>query len=557
MKKWLTITAAILFVAGSYAAALEDWQFNDDNGTALNTVTNAGTVGTSWNFGGPQTQAGNLNIGATEYYKWDVGLGVTYRTAAFPEITNGVVIFQYTIADWDLGGSDGVGDPNNGIKFNFGHTTNGSAQLEFEVAQSPGTDIRVRSQNSNNGNLSGTDAQHQLGGLNLTNTASVVVTLVADLDTGEWSTSAEYNGNVANLVTDGTGMFMIDRIQLLIDGSNGAGWEYIGTPGTAAEFVMIDSVTLSVPDTYTKLEYWNFDLDAANKSFGTNWINSGFLNSEWSFGGPAEIATDGAGSLVVSNHPGETFRKLPKAGTANADAGTHAYAVPFTSGVYRLEMDFSSWNLPDGNGSGNLQFQVASDNSAVASIQLRVSTAGDAAWIQLMGKESGALKYNTYGLGADSTNKTTATSAAIELDLDNNTIEYFINGVLKKSTNTFNEAGFNQVIFTTDATWSSNNVVTIDAMGLSQLGEPDGPPPGPFSITEIQLISGNTQVQLTMNGLAIGQDYRIRDSVDLATGFSDVAGSQFTATNDTSHVEVISTDVSADPNRFFQAIVVP
>ena len=250
MKK--TMVLVVLLAAGSYATIVEDWQFNDANGTALNVVANDGTTGSTWNYGGPQTQNGNLNIGDTKYYKWAVANQQTYRTASFADITTGQITFEFVIADWNLAGSDGLGVVNNGIKFNFGDAQNGSAQLEFEVAQDPSNDIRVRSQNSNNGNLSGTDAQNQLGGLNLTNTASVTVQLLADLDTGAWSTRVDAGSGFVDLVTDGTGMTSIDRIQLIVDGSNGTGWEYGGVAGTATEFVMIDSVTLTqIPEPAT------------------------------------------------------------------------------------------------------------------------------------------------------------------------------------------------------------------------------------------------------------------------------------------------------------------
>ena len=192
MKKLiLQVLAAAVFAAGSYASILENWQFDDANGTALNAVANSGTVGTSWNFGGPRTQNGNLNIGDTPYWKFDPGTGTTFRNADFADITSGQYIFEFVIADWNLGGSDGVGDTGNGIKFNVGDKDLGIMQLEFEVAQAPGTDIRVRSQNSNNGALSGTDTQNQLGGLNLTNANSVTVQLVTDLDSGIWSTQVD------------------------------------------------------------------------------------------------------------------------------------------------------------------------------------------------------------------------------------------------------------------------------------------------------------------------------------------------------------------------------
>lgn len=239
---------AALLVAGSHAAVLEDWQFNDANGTQLNVANNSGTVGTAFNFGGPSTQNGSLNIGDANYYKWDVGTGQTYRSASFADLTTGVVTFEYVVADWYLGGS--AGETGNGIKFNVGGTT-GTMQLEFEVAQSPGDDIRVRSQNSNNGSLSGTDAQHQLAGLNLTNTASVTVQLVANLDTGAWSTQVDYGVGFMDLVANGAGMNSINQIQLVADGGVN-GWEYNGTGGVAADFVKIDSVTLTqIPEPAT------------------------------------------------------------------------------------------------------------------------------------------------------------------------------------------------------------------------------------------------------------------------------------------------------------------
>ncbi|MEM8944025.1 MAG: PEP-CTERM sorting domain-containing protein [Planctomycetota bacterium] len=242
-----SVAIALVFMVSNPALAtivLQDWQFNDPNGTNLSAVANTGTLGTAFNFGGPSTQNGNLNLGDPTFFKWDVGTGQTFRTASFADLTSGQYVFEFVIADWNFGGS--VGETNNGIKFNFGDSTLGSAQLEFEVAQSPGNDIRVRSQNSNNGNLSGTDAQNQLGGLDLTNTNSVTVQLLADLDTGIWTTQVDAgsDGSFVDLVTDGTGMNSIDRIQLIIEGGAN-GWDFGGVQGTAGDFVKIDSITLT------------------------------------------------------------------------------------------------------------------------------------------------------------------------------------------------------------------------------------------------------------------------------------------------------------------------
>jgi hypothetical protein len=90
--------------------------------------------------------------------------------------------------------------------------------------------------------------------------------------------------------------------------------------------------------------------------------------------------------------------------------------------------------------------------------------------------------------------------------------------------------------------------VTVDAGGGGV---------GPFSITDIQLINSNTEVQLILNGLAIGEDYKIQDSADLTAGFTDVAGSQFTATDATAEIVVLPANPGAEPERFFQGTTAP
>lgn len=276
-------------------------------------------------------------------------------------------------------------------------------------------------------------------------------------------------------------------------------------------------IVAGVADPWQKLEYWDFDADAAGKSFGTNWVNSGSLNSEWNFSGPDTISTDGAGSLMVSNHEGQVFRKLPKTGTANADAGSDIYAVPFTSGVYRLEMDLSSWDLPDGADSGNLEFQAVSAGSPVALIRLRVNTAGNAAWMQLMGKEGGAAKYNTYGQGTGSTNSAAGLAAAIEFDFDNHTIEYLLDGVSKKTATNFNEVGFDQLIFTTDANWSTNNLVAINSMGISKYAPPASTNTTPTSLWN-DWIGSYPGVGANSNQLDHGDSDRLDNLTEYAYG---------------------------------------
>jgi hypothetical protein len=74
-----------------------------------------------------------------------------------------------------------------------------------------------------------------------------------------------------------------------------------------------------------------------------------------------------------------------------------------------------------------------------------------------------------------------------------------------------------------------------------------------FFITDIQLINSNTDVQLTISGLTVGQDYQIQDSVNLPDGFINV-GSPFAATDASAQVEVVPVNLNTEPDRFFQVI---
>lgn len=312
-----------------------DWQFNETNGTQLNSTVNSGTRTVvdntlnppkpTWNFGFLKTQDGVINIGDTQDQKWNPNsaanggpngaTGHTFRTVNLTApITGGNIVFEYEIANWNLAGTDGLGSTNNGIGFRVGEVAGSvfnAVNLEFEVSQDT-NDIRVQSSTLGSG-LTGTAPvstsvinatalvtgrlyristagdtnwtligaannnvntlftataagtgtgnaievtglpSNQLGDVNLvgSTTNAVTVQLLANLDTGVWSSRAKVgtSGPWLPLTTDGTGLTQIDRIQLVIDARNGTGWQYGGVQGTATEFVQIDSVTLSAPVT--------------------------------------------------------------------------------------------------------------------------------------------------------------------------------------------------------------------------------------------------------------------------------------------------------------------
>ncbi|MDA1340246.1 MAG: DUF5011 domain-containing protein [Verrucomicrobia bacterium] len=107
--------------------------------------------------------------------------------------------------------------------------------------------------------------QDNLGAVGLTQkegTDFVTYRLDADLDTGIWSTRVKVGaaGSWMPVMTDGTGLKRIDRIQLEIKANNTGsteaptsvlGWENT-TAGAEAEFIQIDSITLGTAESFGK-----------------------------------------------------------------------------------------------------------------------------------------------------------------------------------------------------------------------------------------------------------------------------------------------------------------
>ena len=84
----------------------------------------------------------------------------------------------------------------------------------------------------------------------ITANSALTLQLNTDLDTGDWSARARIDntGVWTDLTTDGTGMFSIDRLQLVVQGGTN-GWEYGGVGGTSTEYVKVGYATLSaVPE---------------------------------------------------------------------------------------------------------------------------------------------------------------------------------------------------------------------------------------------------------------------------------------------------------------------
>lgn len=218
------------------------------------------------------------------------------------------------------------------------------------------------------------------------------------------------------------------------------------------------------------LEYWDFN-DVVGKSFATTsnpngMVNSGNNASNWNFGGTSgTMQTDGNGNFVITGHNGQTYRKLPN------DPG---YSTPYNSGKYRMEMDFNSWNL-DGTAAGSsLGLELVNTSGArIAAFQLLLFLGTDNsnnARFQFSGISNGILVYESVTVNL--LNADTAYAIALELDFDNDTLDFLLNGTSVRSITDFNATEFSQLKFFTNNPWSTNSTVSLDSMGLLQVPEP-------------------------------------------------------------------------------------
>ena len=262
------------------AQLLVDYQFDDDNGTAVqNGAANNGTSAASWNFGVGTVQAGNLNYGYSQYYKWtqvDTGAGtVAYRTLAFADTLTASDMTQYSFtvdfSKWDLRqawDTNNDSAANKGIQIILDSTSAGSdnqAIIGFKTTGTNGFHAYSQGQGSSFtqafGSSFDTDGDGAVSTLGRYEAAGGLMQINGDLSLGTWSAQAKTGEDGADWVAlgSGTGLTTIDSIIFAAKtpaigswGGGDTGTIYSGDAtagGTAGDFMLIDSITLTaVPE---------------------------------------------------------------------------------------------------------------------------------------------------------------------------------------------------------------------------------------------------------------------------------------------------------------------
>ena len=261
------------------AQLLVDYQFDDDNGTAVqNGAANNGTSAASWNFGVGTVQAGNLNYGYTANYKFtqvDAGADTTAQrklTFANDLTTSDMTQYSFTVdfSKWDLRQAwdtttNSASAPNKGIQIILDSTSGGSdnqAIVGFKTTGTNGFHAYSQGEGSSYTQAYGSEFDTDGAGtavstLSRYEAAGGLMQINGDLSLGTWSAQAKTGEDGADWVAlgNGTGLTTIDSIIFAAKtpaigswGGGDTGTIYSGdatTAGTTGDYMSIDSITLS------------------------------------------------------------------------------------------------------------------------------------------------------------------------------------------------------------------------------------------------------------------------------------------------------------------------
>jgi hypothetical protein len=354
------ILPLILILAQSVALnANVNFTFEGEaNGTNLNVSSNSGTTAGAWNFGGPTVQAGKINIGYTEFYKWTANtptvsdnLSDATRTFTLASpITDGEFTYEIEISDFDLLGSWGSNPPNSGKGITFviadsaGIGAKVSVESLFIPVPVPLTAIKVVSNEFGTGAPNATQAQTTT----LQNGTALTLQITVNAATGTWTSRAKATSSDTwvDLTQDGSGLADIASIQLKTAHLTNDPWgDATLAGGTAGDFVKIDSLSLSgyVAPTTT-------DIDIQSNPWGST----------------ANKDLTGVAGTLSNNLIGETD-------LSSQDAVTMQIAADLDTGIWqtRYKVGAGDWNdgVIDGTGLTD-----------VSEFKIKVNTPSGQAW---------------------------------------------------------------------------------------------------------------------------------------------------------------------------------
>lgn len=228
----------------------------------------------------------------------------------------------------------------------------------------------------------------------------------------------------------------------------------------AAQQTDTASVTFTLPiaSASTLREGWEFS-EAINTDLN-DLINTGTFGSLWRFNSVDK--TNGSGQFVLAGDSGSQTRKLPARNTANALVDDDMYVTPLTSGKYRLEVKFTSWDVNAASAGDVWRFKL---NNTSASQIVAVAAEITASSMDIRFAAAGATeKVQTFNLVEAGTN-----TLAVEFDFDADEVDFILNDTVLQS-NPFTGDNLGQLIYAKNGAWSTAATsLSIDHIKLIEL----------------------------------------------------------------------------------------
>lgn len=228
----------------------------------------------------------------------------------------------------------------------------------------------------------------------------------------------------------------------------------------AAQQTDTASVTFTLPiaSASTLREGWEFS-EAINTDLN-DLINTGTFGSLWRFNSVDK--TNGSGQFVLAGDSGSHTRKLPARNTANALVDDDMYVTPLTSGKYRLEVKFTSWDVNAASAGDVWRFKL---NNTSASQIVAVAAEITASSMDIRFAAAGATeKVQTFNLVEAGTN-----TLAVEFDFDADEVDFILNDTVLQS-NPFTGDNLGQLIYAKNGAWSTAATsLSIDHIKLIEL----------------------------------------------------------------------------------------
>lgn len=492
--------------------AIEYFTFDSDlGGSQLQEIENSGSLGNTWSFNGAGGDAAD-GVGA-----WLVpgDSATTNRKLPAVEYVTPVTTGRYRLeadfASWDFDAAS-VGDKWTLSLNESGPGSPKIAQFILEVDSASSVRLRLAGDF-----VSGSSFRNYPFSLAEISGVSAAIEFDFDNDTAYYIV----DGVIQEVFTDFDGTD-ISQMSYIKSGDGTADWTTAASSLTVNSFGY-RSVAAPVSDANAQ-ELWSFDYESVGNDLG-DIANTGVLNSVWNISGASTDGANGAGQWTVTGDSGTFTRKLPDAGTANADLLADEYAAPVETGKYRFVVDFASWNV-DAASVGDV-FSIKLNESAdgggstLANIQLELNATDVTVKWGSTTQTGGAFRTEILPLVNPD-----GARVEIEFDFDNDVVSYYLDGAFKYSfsgVDAFNGDDIGQLLYVkaNSGTWgTAATSILIDEVGYFAVPantvidewhfeEADGTAPSAAKSNKGTALGGNPPaavIQVSGGALVFGSD---------------------------------------------------